>query len=123
MEFARDNQAGGSRHHRLLLLQPLLDRDRHAGGAEVCQRLQGEVRHGARRCRRAYYDAFGLLTQAIKEAGKMDRQAIRDALAKIQKYEGVTGTMQFAGTGDPIKSAVILQIKDGQFAWVANAQP
>ena len=69
------------------------------------------------------YDAFGLLTQAIKEAGKLDRQAIRDALAKIQKYEGVTGTMQFAGTGDPIKSAVILQIKDGQFAWVANAQP
>ena len=51
----------------------------------------------------------------------MDRQAIRDALAKIQKYEGVTGTMQFAGSGDPIKSAVILQIKDGQFAWVANA--
>ena len=69
------------------------------------------------------YDAFGLLTQATKEAGKLDRQAIRDALAKIQKYEGVTGTMQFAGTGDPIKSAVILQIKDGQFAWVANAQP
>ena len=69
------------------------------------------------------YDAFGLLVQAIKEAGKMERQAIRDALAKIQKYEGVTGTMQFAGTGDPIKSAVILQIKDGQFAWVANAQP
>ncbi len=69
------------------------------------------------------YDAFGLLGQAIKEAGKLDRQAIRDALAKIQKYDGVTGTMQFAGTGDPIKSAVILQIKDGQFAWVANAQP
>jgi branched-chain amino acid transport system substrate-binding protein len=69
------------------------------------------------------YDAFGLLAQAIKEAGKLDRQAIRDALAKIQKYEGVTGTMQFAGTGDPIKSAVILQIKEGQFAWVANAQP
>jgi branched-chain amino acid transport system substrate-binding protein len=69
------------------------------------------------------YDAFGLLTQAIKEAGKLDRQAIRDALAKIQKYEGVTGTMQFAGSGDPIKSAVILQIKGGQFAWVANAQP
>ena len=69
------------------------------------------------------YDAFGLLAQAIKEAGKLERQAIRDALAKIQKYEGVTGTMQFAGSGDPIKSAVILQIKDGKFAWVANAQP
>jgi branched-chain amino acid transport system substrate-binding protein len=69
------------------------------------------------------YDSFGLLTQAIKDAGKFDRQAIRDALAKIQKYDGITGTMQFAGTGDPIKSAVVLQIKDGQFVWVANAQP
>ncbi|HRJ71744.1 MAG TPA: ABC transporter substrate-binding protein [Terrimicrobiaceae bacterium] len=70
------------------------------------------------------YDAFGLLVQAITEAGSTDRQAIRAALAKIPKYEGITGTMQFQpGSGDPIKSAVILQIKDGKFVWVANAQP
>ena len=70
------------------------------------------------------YDAFGLLVQAVTDAGKLDRQAVRDALAKIPKYEGITGTMQFVpGSGDPIKSAVILQIKDGKFAWVANAQP
>lgn len=70
------------------------------------------------------YDAFGLITEAIKTAGQADRQAIRDALAKIPKFDGVTGTMQFQpGSGDPIKSAVILQIKDGKFAWVANGQP
>jgi branched-chain amino acid transport system substrate-binding protein len=70
------------------------------------------------------YDAFGLLVEAVKSAGKLDRQAVRDALAKIPKYDGVTGTMQFVpGSGDPIKSAVILQIKDGKFVWVANAQP
>ncbi len=70
------------------------------------------------------YDAMGLVVQAIKEAGKIDRQAVRDALAKIAKYDGVTGTMQFKpGSGDPIKSAVILQIKDGKFVWVANGQP
>ncbi|MFZ4483264.1 MAG: ABC transporter substrate-binding protein [Chthoniobacterales bacterium] len=70
------------------------------------------------------FDAFGLLVQAITDAGKLDRQAIRDALAKIPKYDGITGTMQFQpGSGDPIKSAVILQIKDGKFVWVANAQP
>jgi len=70
------------------------------------------------------YDAFGLLGQAIKDAGQLDRQAVRDALSKIQKYAGVTGTMQFQpGSGDPIKSAVILQIKDGKFVWTANAQP
>ncbi|HEY5741923.1 MAG TPA: ABC transporter substrate-binding protein [Terrimicrobiaceae bacterium] len=69
------------------------------------------------------YDAMGLLCQAIKDAGKFDRQAIRDALEKIEKYEGVTGTMQFGEGGDPIKSAVMLQIKEGRFVWVANAQP
>jgi branched-chain amino acid transport system substrate-binding protein len=70
------------------------------------------------------YDAFGLLIDAVKTAGKLDRQAVRDALASISRYDGVTGTMQFKpGSGDPIKSAVILQIKDDKFVWVANAQP
>jgi len=70
------------------------------------------------------YDSFGLLLQAIKTAGKNDRQAVRDALAKIPLFNGVTGSMQFKeGSGDPIKSAVILQIKDGKFTWFANAKP
>ena len=70
------------------------------------------------------YDSFGLLFQALKTAGSKDRQAVRDALAKIPQYEGVTGNMQFKeGSGDPIKSAVILKIKDGKFTWFANAKP
>ena len=70
------------------------------------------------------YDAFGLLIQAVKNAGKTDRQAVRDSLARISGYEGVTGNMQFKeGSGDPVKSAVILKIKDGKFAWFANANP
>ena len=70
------------------------------------------------------YDSFGLLLQALKTAGKNDRQAVRAALAKIPQYEGVTGNMQFKeGSGDPVKSAVILKIKDGKFTWFANAKP
>jgi branched-chain amino acid transport system substrate-binding protein len=70
------------------------------------------------------YDSFGLLWQALKTAGENDRQAVRDALAKIPQYEGVTGNMQFKeGSGDPVKSAVILKIKDGKFTWFANAKP
>jgi branched-chain amino acid transport system substrate-binding protein len=70
------------------------------------------------------YDAFGLLWTALKDAGKVDRQAVRDALAKLPSYDGVTGNMKFQeGSGDPIKSAVILQIKDGKFVWFANAAP
>ncbi|MGA3173781.1 MAG: ABC transporter substrate-binding protein [Syntrophorhabdales bacterium] len=70
------------------------------------------------------YDSFGLLKQAIVEGGKIDRQYVRDALAKIKKYEGVTGDMQFVeGSSDPIKSAVILKIEGDRFVFFANAKP
>ena len=70
------------------------------------------------------YDSFGLLFQALKTANKLDRNAIRDALARIPKYEGVTGNMQFKeGSGDPTKSAVIVKIKDGKFVYFATANP
>lgn len=72
------------------------------------------------------YDSLGLLLEAVKASGKVDdRKAVRDALAAVPAHEGVTGAMRFtpATGGDPEKSAVILQIKDGKFAWVANAAP
>lgn len=69
------------------------------------------------------YDSFGLLFAAIQAAGKVDREAVREALAAISDFEGVTGTMQFEGTGDPVKSAVVIQIKDGKFTFYKTAQP
>lgn len=69
------------------------------------------------------YDSFGLLFQAIKTAGKLEREAVRDALAGITRFEGVTGVLEFKGTGDPVKSAVILQIKDGAFKYFDTAKP
>lgn len=70
------------------------------------------------------YDACGLMTEALEKAGKNNREALREALSRIREYKGVTGSFQFEpGSGNPIKSAVVLQIKDGAFQWVTNAQP
>jgi branched-chain amino acid transport system substrate-binding protein len=70
------------------------------------------------------YDAFGLLFTALRNAGWNDREAARDALAKLPGYAGVTGDMKFQeGSGDPVKSAVILQVKGGRFVYVTNASP
>lgn len=69
------------------------------------------------------YDSFGLLFQALQAAGKTESQAVRDALASITAYEGVTGNMQFKGTGDPVKSAVVIQIRSGKFAYFQSANP
>jgi branched-chain amino acid transport system substrate-binding protein len=69
------------------------------------------------------YDSFGLLAEAIKRAGRPDRESVRNALAAITAYDAVTGTMQFKGTGDPIKSAVVVKIENGKFAYFQTARP
>jgi branched-chain amino acid transport system substrate-binding protein len=68
------------------------------------------------------YDAFGLLFEAMRKATAPDRQALRDSMGAISGYTGVTGDIRFtAGSGDPVKSAVIMQVKGDHFSWVMTA--
>lgn len=70
------------------------------------------------------YDAMGLVFKSLQQAGSSDREALRNALAVLPSYQGVTGDMTFqADSRDPIKSAVIMQIQDGAFTFFANASP
>lgn len=69
------------------------------------------------------YDAFGLLFQAIQSQGETTPEAIRSGLATTKAYTGVTGTMEYRGTGDPIKSAVIIKIENGKMVFYKEAKP
>ncbi|RJP48855.1 MAG: ABC transporter substrate-binding protein [Anaerolineaceae bacterium] len=69
------------------------------------------------------YDAFGLLFKAIQSQASSDPEAIRTGLAATESYVGVTGTMQYSGSGDPIKSAVILKVVNGEFIFYKLATP
>lgn len=70
------------------------------------------------------HDAFGLLIEALKLAKAPDRESLRDAMALVKGYQGVTGEIRFVeGSGDPVKSAVIMQVKGERFTWVENAAP
>jgi len=69
------------------------------------------------------FDAGNLLLTAITKAGALDRQKVREALATIQRFEGITGQMDFRNVCDPIKSAVILQIKNGKFTYYSSVKP
>jgi len=70
------------------------------------------------------YDAFRLLQKALNNATALDRAAVRNAFAKISDYTGVTGKMTFKpGSGDPVKSAVMMKISGGKFTWVTNVDP
>jgi branched-chain amino acid transport system substrate-binding protein len=76
------------------------------------------------------WDSLGLIKQAIQNTGKItgnvkkDRQAIRDALAKIKNFKGITGNMTFTEEGDPIKCAVIVRISDkGEYEFYQSVCP
>ncbi|MGB9800708.1 MAG: ABC transporter substrate-binding protein [Thermanaerothrix sp.] len=67
------------------------------------------------------YDATNLLLEGIKQAGTTDTAKVKDALEKI-KFNGVSGQITFDANHNPIKSAVILAVKDGavKFETVVN---
>lgn len=67
------------------------------------------------------YDAVNLM--AIENAQSTDRTAIRDAMANIEFYEGVTGNMEFKGSGTPVKSAVMIKIENGEFKFLELINP
>jgi branched-chain amino acid transport system substrate-binding protein len=77
------------------------------------------------------WDSAGLLLHAIENTKgltgdlKKDRKAIRDSLARVKKFDGITGTMAFDGkTGDPNKCAVIVKIsQDGKFEFFKSVCP
>jgi len=54
------------------------------------------------------YDAVYMLADAIKRAGKVDREAIKNALATTKNLKLVTGTISLDENRNPIKSAVII---------------
>ena len=76
------------------------------------------------------WDALRLTQQAIQDAGKItgkiekDRVAVKDALANIKNFAGITGNMTFTPEGDPIKCAVIVKINDsGEYEFYKSSCP
>jgi branched-chain amino acid transport system substrate-binding protein len=69
------------------------------------------------------WDAARVLLQAIQNTKgltgdlKKDRKAVRDQLAILKNFDGITGKISFDGkTGDPVKCAVLVKINpDGKF--------
>ncbi len=68
------------------------------------------------------YDAAHMLAQAINEAGSVEGVAIRDALAAIS-FTGVSGSVVFDENRNPVKSAVIIEIRDGKQVYKATVNP
>jgi branched-chain amino acid transport system substrate-binding protein len=76
------------------------------------------------------WDTMLIIQKAIQDCGTItgdiatDRACVRDALAQIKDFDGITGKMTFTEEGDPIKCAVIVQISDaGEFEFYQQVCP
>ncbi len=70
------------------------------------------------------YDSFNIIMEAIRQSGSLVRSDIRDAMARIRNYQGVTGSFTMDFQGDPLnKSAAILTYKDGSIDFVKLIEP
>lgn len=69
------------------------------------------------------YDAYMLVIEAIKNANSFDPVKIRDAMAAISGYPGVTGTISMDENGDAVKDAVILTVKNAEFVYLTTVSP
>ncbi|HUW64481.1 MAG TPA: ABC transporter substrate-binding protein [Spirochaetia bacterium] len=69
------------------------------------------------------YDATNLLLNAIRTAGSNDPTKIRDAMQATKDFPVVSGKITFDQNGNPIKAAVVLEIKGGKEVYAATVQP
>lgn len=60
------------------------------------------------------YDSIGILLEAIKQTGSLDRDKVRDAVNNIN-YPGITGPTHFDAIGDAAKQFQKVIIRGGKF--------
>lgn len=60
------------------------------------------------------YDGMYLVAEALKKGGS-NRDKVRDALAAIKDFQGVTGKFSFDASRNPVMAPNVLQIKGGQY--------
>lgn len=68
------------------------------------------------------YDAAYIMLDAIKRAGSTKGSAIRDALVKTN-LDTVSGKVTFDANRNPIKPAVIIEMKDGKQVYRTTVSP
>ncbi|MDI9371055.1 MAG: ABC transporter substrate-binding protein [Synergistota bacterium] len=62
------------------------------------------------------YDAFMIIIKAMEAAGTTDTKAVRDAIATMKGYDGLTGVMDgFDEIGEVVKPVQVQIVRDGVF--------
>ncbi len=69
------------------------------------------------------YDGAMMIVDAIKRANSAEPEKIKDALAQTKDLQLVTGLISLDASHNPIKSAVIIEMKDGNQTFKEKINP
>jgi len=60
------------------------------------------------------YDSMNILFTALGSSNQIDGESIRDRLVDMGPFDGVSGTIDFVDSGDPVKGVVVLRLHQGE---------
>jgi branched-chain amino acid transport system substrate-binding protein len=69
------------------------------------------------------YDALNILFQDVETQQSVDPLKLREGMKELGRYVGITGIMEFNGSPDPSKSAVIMHVENGMFHFFSRIDP
>lgn len=69
------------------------------------------------------YDAASIMIDAIKRANSAEPEKIKEALAQTKDFHAVSGTLSFDAQHNPIKSGVVIELKDGKQVFREKINP
>ena len=69
------------------------------------------------------YDAVYMLKAAIEAAGEADPVKVNTALEALKDFPGITGTISFDEWHNPVKSAIVVQLVNGEQASATVVNP
>ncbi len=69
------------------------------------------------------YDAALMVVDSIKRANSTEPEKIREALEKVKDLQVVTGKITLDANHDPIKSGVVIEMKDGKQTFKEKINP
>ena len=103
----------------------MLGVDSHSVSAAKDFVTRYEARYGDIGSFSAYgYEAMNVLIEAIRRAGKNDREAVLAQMKMMKDYPGILGVINFDKKGDAIgKSVGVFKIEKGKYVFIKEIKP
>ncbi|BDU49461.1 ABC transporter substrate-binding protein [Haliovirga abyssi] len=69
------------------------------------------------------YDGADVMFAAMNRAGEINSEKIKDEINKTTKFKGVTGVITLDKNRNAVKSAFVIEAKDGKFVYKTTVEP